>query len=342
MKACFVICWFGPFPKYFPVWLQTVNENPDYDFVIFTDNEKPTEYSIPNNVIFKKLTLSEFKRKSEYALKMKCSVERPYRICDFRPMFGLIFAEELSAYDFWGYCDLDLVFGKINNFVNEDKLAKYDAIFNGGHFTLIRNVSKMNTLFHQNGGAFDYKTVVKNNAVFAFDEVTGIQQIARRHNINALYSVPYVDADVKHKQLRSVMDAKNPDLQCFYWEKGNLYRVKLENQKKYFEELAYIHLQKRPIKVKDSLDKLRQSFWIVPDGFECKDYFGSPSERDIKIKNPYLGQTQMQEESKSYRFRKIKDIMKRTPFQIYVRLVQARNGINRNQGTVSEGQWKRF
>lgn len=342
LNSCFVICWFGPFPEYFPVWLQTVRENPDFDFMIFTDNKKPTKYSIPNNVIIKKMTLSEFKHKSEDILNLKCSVERPYRICDFRPMFGLIFAEELSNYDFWGYCDLDLVFGKINNFVNKDKLTKYDAIFNGGHFTLIRNVQKMNTLFSQKGGAFDYKTVVKHNAVFAFDEITGIQQIAQNHNIKALYTIPYVDADVKYKQLRSVMDIENPDLQCFYWEKGQLYRVKLEKKGKFFENLAYIHLQKRPIEVKDSIGKMRESFWILPDGFESKDYLGLPTEMDIKSKNPYLGQTYMKQEAKEYRIKKIKDIIKRTPFQIYVRLVQAQNRINKNHGTVAEGQWKRY
>lgn len=342
LKPCFIVCWFGPFPKYFSIWLQTVRYNLNFDFLIFTDNEEITKYSIPKNVKVKKLTLSEFQNRAEQVLHQKCNLERPYRICDFRPMFGLIFKKELSKYDFWGYCDLDLVFGKIDQFVTLTILNKYDAIFNGGHFTLIKNSPKMNNLFRKKGGAFNYHTVINHDATFAFDETTGIQQIAKKNNVNAIYSIPYVDADVKYFQLRSVFDKENPNYQCFYWENGKLYRTKIQNDNITFENITYIHLQKRPILLKSPINELKNSFWITPNGFEEKVYLGEPSREDVKEKNPYLGKINMDKELKKYKFKKIKEILSRSPFKIYVRIIQAKNGINDKQGTISENQWKKY
>lgn len=340
LKVCLIVCWFGPFPKYFPIWLQTVKYNEDFEFLIFTDNEKPTDLDIPDNVIFKKLTLSALKGRAEKVLKLKCKIDRPYRICDFRPMFGLIFEHELLNYDFWGYCDLDVIFGNISNFISKQMLSEYDAIFNGGHFTIIKNNERMNLLFKKSGGAFSYSSVVKHSAIFAFDEITGIQQIAQKQGINAIYSIPYVDADVRYSQLRSVMDRSNPNNQCFYWEKGKLFRVKSENKKVSIQQLSYIHLQKRPIKLKSSVKELCLSFWIEPDGLESKEYLGVPKPEDVSAKNPYIGQEKMKKEFYKYTLKKIWQIIKRNPYQIYVRIVQARNGINRNKNSIREEKWQ--
>lgn len=342
IKACLIICWFGPLPKYFPVWLQTVKYNKEFDFLIFTDQLRPSNCKVPGNVIFKNLTLNEFTDRAKKTLHEKCSVNKPYRICDYRPMFGLIFAKELINYDFWGYCDLDLVFGNLSKFVNMDTLKRYEAIFNGGHFSLIKNNSRMNNLFKQKGSAFNYKTVIKHDAIFAFDEITGIQQIARQNNIDAIYLLPYVDADVKYSQLRSVLDKVNPVNQCFYWENGDLFRVRLNNKVPEYTEIAYIHLQKRPILLKSPLNKMDKSFWITPNGYEVKKYLGQPNVKDIKTRNPYIGKLSMNKERKKYFVKKIYQILRRNPFQIYVRFVQARNGINRNQGTLSKIIWKEY
>lgn len=340
-RACFIICWFGPFPEYFPVWLQTVKYNKNFDFLIFTDN-KSINYNFPQNVKVSYLTLSQFKNQAEKYLRKNCSVKRPYRICDYRPMFGKIFANQLSNYDFWGYCDLDLIFGNIETFVNQDVLNAYDAIFNGGHFTLIRNIDKMNNLFKESGAAFNYQTVIKHDAIFAFDEVTGIQQIAKEHKVKARYLIPYVDADVRHEQLVSILDKNNPDNQCFYWENGELYRVKDDGYDMKYQNLTYIHLQKRPIKLKSNIKNLKRAFWITPTGYEEKNYMGKPNLKDVKLKNPFLGKKRMERESRHYNWKKIKEILKRNPYQIYVRLVQAKNGINRNQGSVGENAWKEY
>ena len=34
----------------------------------------------------------------------------------------------MVGYDFWGHCDMDLIWGDIRNFITEDVLSKYDKI----------------------------------------------------------------------------------------------------------------------------------------------------------------------------------------------------------------------
>ena len=45
-------------------------------------------------------------------------VNSPYKLCDYKPVYGLIFDEDLQDYDFWGHCDVDLIFGDIRKFIN--------------------------------------------------------------------------------------------------------------------------------------------------------------------------------------------------------------------------------
>ena len=34
---------------------------------------------------------------------------------DLRPAYGVLFEEYLDGYDFWGHCDLDVLFGRIRD-----------------------------------------------------------------------------------------------------------------------------------------------------------------------------------------------------------------------------------
>ena len=57
------------------------------------------------------------------------TLHTPYKLCDYKPAYGEIFAPELSGYDFWGYGDMDLVFGDLRAYFTEDKLRKYDKFY---------------------------------------------------------------------------------------------------------------------------------------------------------------------------------------------------------------------
>lgn len=318
--------------------MKSVSYNKEFEFLLFTDDDTRIEH--PDNVKIIPFNLEELKERIHKSIIKNPNLNKPYRICDFRPMFGKIFYKELQLYDFWGYCDLDIVFGKLSKFITEKQLENYDAIFNGGHFSLIRNTFEMNHLYEKAGGLFDYKTVAKKDAIFAFDEITGIQRISQKNNMRALYHIPYIESEVKYSQLRSMLDCTNPKNQAFYWEKGELFRVKKKEEETLYQKIAYIHLQKRKLDIDQSGGKIEDSFWIKPTGFERKEYYGVPRDKDIIDKNPY--NESYLRESSHYRKNKVCSILRRKPYQIYVRVKQQIGGINREHGKMKEYVWEKF
>ncbi len=338
MKKCFVVCWFGSLPTYLPVWLKSCKYNPDYDFLLFTDAR--TDAVIPDNVKFIPFSMGEFVDRCRNRIDEKTVITTPYRICDFRPMYGVIFENELKDYDFWGYCDIDIVLGNINDFVGEDDLNNSDAVFNGGHFTLVRNCDLMNNLFKRPGALFDYRTVDSKEAIYAFDETTGFQSIAKTNEVKAIWGIPYVETESKYTQLRSRLEKSNPDNQCFYWENGKIFRVKEENGTRSFQELAYIHLQKRKLNMLDNEVAESSGIWISPNGFSSKDYEGWPLSGDIICKNPCSDTKERKREEHIYKMKRIVTILKRNPYQIYVRVKQQRAGINAGDASREEMTWR--
>ena len=337
-KVCFIICWFGKLPSYIPIWLKSCSYNPEYDFLLITDSGDRFLY--PSNVKRISFNKERFIARVKERLIDKPSLKAPYRLCDYRPMYGVIFREELDGYDYWGYCDVDMVFGRIIEFLPIDEVYKYEAVFNAGHFTLIKNDSKMNNLYKCDGANFDYKIVMKKDAIFAFDETTGIQRIARFNKVNCKFGIPYIETESKYTQLRSRMESTNPDHQAYYWENGNLYRVKHEENNVRYQKIVYIHLQKRKLELLDENVVESNAFWITPKGFCTKAFIGLPNAEQIDAYNPFEGKAALEKQEQAYKKAKIKQIMKRNPYQIYVRLKQQMAGINDGDGARGEMEWQ--
>ena len=114
--------YFGKLPNYFPLWLKSCEHNRTIDFLIFTDQEIQF---YPNNVKVHKISLPEMKQLAIKALGLDVSLERPYKCCDFKPVYGLIFEDYLKHYDYWGHCDFDLIFGDLASFF--EKYHLYDC-----------------------------------------------------------------------------------------------------------------------------------------------------------------------------------------------------------------------
>lgn len=74
------------------------------------------------------------------------------RIWNYRPAFGVLYADEIASFDFWGHTDFDCVYGRVEEFIPDALLADLDILANhvdyiSGPWTLYRNVSDVNELF---------------------------------------------------------------------------------------------------------------------------------------------------------------------------------------------------
>jgi hypothetical protein len=84
---------------------------------------------------------------------VKCVKDRPYAICDLRPMMGEVYSSVIEDYDWWGWCDLDIVTGDLDKLL-EPMLHTHDVISSesyvlNGAMTLLRNTEQCNSLFRK-------------------------------------------------------------------------------------------------------------------------------------------------------------------------------------------------
>ena len=167
----FIICWQGNYPWYFPYFLHSCYYNPTIDFLIFTDNQNQLS-QLPQNVQLIPYSLEQFKADAAKALGFEVVVQSGYKFCDFKPSYGFIFSDWIKDYDFWGHCDIDIIFGNIRSFMTDELMNEYEIIsarhdYLTGSFTLYRNNSYMRELFKQSN---DYRKVFTESRNFCFDE----------------------------------------------------------------------------------------------------------------------------------------------------------------------------
>jgi hypothetical protein len=164
-------CYIGKLPWYFDYFIHSCRYNPSVDFYLITDD---TTYSrsLPNNVKLINNTLEEISALATQKLGFLISISTGYKLCDFKPAYGLIFEDILNGYDFWGHCDIDIIFGDIREFITDELLQNHDLIsvrhdWLSGCFLLYKNTDKLNNLFLHSR---DYKKVLTSDRHYCFDE----------------------------------------------------------------------------------------------------------------------------------------------------------------------------
>ena len=175
MKITVLIPYFGKWPPWIEYFLHSCRHNPEMEFLLFSDAGRPEH--CPPNVRYRQSSLGEFSEIAGAGLGMPIKLVHPYKICDFRPAFGRIFSEHLKNADFWGYSDLDLIFGRAARFLTPEILDRYDVIsvrrdYLAGHFALFRNSDLLNGLYSRS--PVHRKVLTDGDRHYAFDERSNI------------------------------------------------------------------------------------------------------------------------------------------------------------------------
>lgn len=280
-RIVYIVPYFGKLPNEFPVWLHSCRYNETIDWFIFTDDK--TEYNYPSNVHVFYMEFSEVKNLIQERFEFNICLQSPYKLCDYKVAYGEIFQEYIKEYDFWGYCDIDLIWGDIRKFLTNEILDKYDKIGSLGHSTLYRNVEEVNLRYRLPlDGVEVYRDIFTKSENYLFDEIA-----LTRIYIN--YGFDYYDetimADINCMNYNFFINhlPKNHNFknkyQIFCWDKGTLNRI-YYTDKIYFEEYMYIHFLRRPMK--NRIKKINEidKFLIVPNYF-C-EYKEDISVSDIK------------------------------------------------------------
>lgn len=249
MKSVLIIIpYFGPFPKMFPFWLQSAYENSTIDFLLVTDNH----LDVNRNIKVVKMQFDELKSTIQELFDFPIVIPSPYKLCDFRGAYGAIFAEYVKGYNFWGFGDIDLVYGNVRQFFTADILDNYLVISGWGHLTLYRNNETCNNFFKTRLDGFQYyKDVFTCPRNSAFDEFNhkGLSEMWKYLHPEQIWDNRLFD-DVRVPRLSlNFISEFHPELSqnlIFEYLNGNLYRIYKDSSDKIVKEpILYAHFQQR-------------------------------------------------------------------------------------------------
>lgn len=278
MKIVFIVPYYGKFPNYFHLFLKACANNPDYDWLIISDIKNT--YTNLDNVHWIDMSwnhlCSLFQEKFEFSI----SLETPYKLCDFRPAYGYVFQNYIKEYDYWGYCDIDLIFGDLHAFLPKKKIQEYDKVGHLGHLSLYRNSDEINELFMCDiKGISRYREVFTSEQSCIFDEWNwiSINHIFLENGKKVWMFNDYFDIYPYDDNFRKVV-RKIPEKNESYGqdiieksisfatvENGKAFQWKYCHGKWNRMEVAYIHFQKRNMQV--LADEMMSKILCVPDRF---------------------------------------------------------------------------
>lgn len=149
-RILILIPYFGRWPFWMPLFLKSCEFNADIDWLLIGDCGEPGH--LPGNVQYQSCSFADYCQRVSERLNLQFFPANPYKLCDLKPALGLIHQQEAQGYEFWGFSDLDLVYGSLRSYFTEDKLRRYDLISTherrvSGHFCLMRNNERMLNLF---------------------------------------------------------------------------------------------------------------------------------------------------------------------------------------------------
>lgn len=276
-KCCFIVPYFGKLPKYFEIFAKTCSKNPNYEWLIFTDDNK--KYIIPQNVKIINMSFDELVEIVQKKFDFKIWLRKPYKLCDYKPSYGYIFEDYIKNFRFWGHCDLDTIMGNLEKLITDEMLENYDKIFCLGHMILYKNTFENNRLFMKEyNGEELYKKVFSSEKICFFDEThrgkNNVNSIFEENNKKVFTTDMSLNIRIfptKFTKITFVREIYGYEIETFkkaiyIWNNGDLYRIFFDNGKKIYEEFVYAHLQKRNMKFSKKILNAN-CFQIVPNYF---------------------------------------------------------------------------
>ena len=151
-ELIFIVPYFGKAPHWLKFFLLSFAANPRVHVLFVGDIQGIDHFSLPSNSSYIPIDISSLEARIQHILQVRISIKDPHKICDFRPWYGLIFGQFLAGAKYWGYCDIDLLFGDLTPALDLLNLSSPDIFSAGGdnhvagHFTVFKNIHHINSI----------------------------------------------------------------------------------------------------------------------------------------------------------------------------------------------------
>lgn len=280
--------YFGPFPNYFQLYLDSLGRNADcLSVFLLTDNDL-SNYRLPDNLIPISMTLAELREKAatfitdEFGIKVfpDAILKRPHKLCDFRVLYLELFRDisarcGVTEEDFVGWGDCDLIYGRFADFL--DMNDEYHVIGGfHGHLTAFRYMDSFKHLFR----------AVENLPKLLIDENSHVvDEIALRKPLLELleqnrYKMFYINryfcdivpecffglfrADYAQRK-KNFFDVYNSDKDIDFVRYDREGRLTVVYDNRDSRQSIYCHLQKRAMSI--DFDRYENGYYIGEDSF---------------------------------------------------------------------------
>ncbi len=136
MRVKLLSAWFGPKPPWYSLFVEQMKrfQMVDWECVPPFDGPHSEQADWMNKLVTERLGV---------ACRKGAGVD-DNSVCDLRPAYGEIFADKYEGYDWWGWCDLDMLFGDMDKLLQwiclpEVNVVTFKREYLSGCLTLLRN-----------------------------------------------------------------------------------------------------------------------------------------------------------------------------------------------------------
>lgn len=286
--AC-ICCYFGKWPSTFAYWLKSCEYNKGIDFFLVSDIATD-EYEIPENVHVVRKSFADVQLLVADKFKgIDVSLERPYKLCDFKTAYGYIFSDIFDGYDYWGFYDIDTIWGDILKFIPDNEDNHFVRIFPCGHLSFFRNSAPYDKIYElvnkiegmpcrnnmQGKNVVSWQKCFSINESCYYDEEGGLEPYLISTELPNYLAVDFdnILPPWRFDHFYIINFPEKSQNVVYSFEYGKLYRCYLNKAKVKKEEISYLHYPKRQLKC---LSKSCDKYLIVPnkiiDWIKLKNY----------------------------------------------------------------------
>jgi len=246
-----IIDYFGEWPKWFSLFLESCKTNSTINWLFHTDCNFD-EFKI-DNVSFKSISKEDYIQKVNKKLNINLNLSDNYKLCDLKPMYGLIHEEEIIGFDFYGYGDIDVIYGNIRSFYTprvllNNVISSHNWCISG-HLAIFKNVKWMRRAFKRYKG---WQNIIENPKCQRFDEDSFIKVFQYPSEINPKYNFLYDifnPLDKKYRRNLFLVEQFTTPFTPNPWKSGDFFHPQvwhwrngeLSNEADHNQKYIYLH-----------------------------------------------------------------------------------------------------
>lgn len=166
----FIIPYFGRWPFWMPFFIESCRANRDVNWLLISDCEELQ--GLPSNVEVRHSSFADYCAWISGRLGFEFSPANAYKLCDLKPAYGYLHEKDVEGYDYWGFSDLDVIYGNLRAYFTEERLNRFKFFSTherrvSGHLCLLRNEPALRELFWR---IRDFKERAQDSRNYALDE----------------------------------------------------------------------------------------------------------------------------------------------------------------------------